>query len=74
MPRIRTIKPEFFLHHDLFAAEKECGLPLRLAYVGLWTQADREGRFKWRPYELGIAILPSSFHACSTRWPRVDFS
>lgn len=56
--RIRTIKPEFFVHHGLHIAEKESGLPIRVAFVGLWCAADREGRFKWRPEELGIQILP----------------
>ena len=56
--RIRTIKPEFFTHSELFDAERETGLPLRLAYAGLWTCCDREGRFKWRPRELKLAILP----------------
>lgn len=56
--RIRTIKPEFFLHEDLFIAEKETKLPLRVAFAGLWCAADREGRFKWEPRRLGIQILP----------------
>ena len=58
MARIRTIKPDFFRHYDLWQAE--CGeeLPLRLAFVGLWCVADREGRFKWRPEEIKIEVLP----------------
>jgi hypothetical protein len=56
--RIRTIKPEFFKHERLFDAEKETGLPLRVAFAGLWTQCDREGRFEWRPRQLGTDILP----------------
>jgi hypothetical protein len=56
--RIRTIKPEFFRHADLYEAEKETGLPLRIAFAGLWTAADREGRFKWRPRELKLDCLP----------------
>jgi hypothetical protein len=58
MPRIRTIKPDFFKHEALFEAEQETGLPLRLAYIGLWTQADREGRFLWRPRPLKLDVLP----------------
>ena len=56
--RIRTIKPEFFTHEALFEAELEFGLPLRIAFVGLWCCADREGRFKWEPRRLGVQILP----------------
>lgn len=58
MARIRTIKPEFFDHVGLFDAEQETGLPLRLAYIGLWTQADREGRFIYEPRRLKARILP----------------
>lgn len=56
--RIRTIKPEFFLHEALFELEIETKLPIRLAFIGLWCAADREGRFKWEPRKLGIQILP----------------
>lgn len=56
--RIRTIKPEFFTHEDLYELEKSTKLPVRLAYAGLWCAADREGRFKWEPRRLGVSILP----------------
>ena len=56
--RIRTIKPEFFHHEGLFAAEMETKLPLRVAFAGLWCIADREGRFKWEPRRIGVQILP----------------
>ena len=58
MPRKRLISPEFFLDGDLFDAEKESGLPIRLAYAGLWCQADRRGYFEWRPRELKLRVLP----------------
>ena len=56
--RIRTIKPEFFRHLELYQAEVETGLPLRVAYAGLWTVADREGRFRWQPEVLKLDVLP----------------
>lgn len=62
--RIRTIKPEFFLHDRLFDAEIASGLPLRLSFIGLWCAADRSGRFQWEPRRLGACILP---------YDRVDF-
>lgn len=65
MARIRTIKPEFFRHGGLFDAERETGLPLRVAFAGLWCAADREGRFKWKPRELKLDALP---------FDEVDFS
>lgn len=58
MARIRTIKPGFFKHGDLFDAEVEFKLPLRIAYAGLWTIADREGRFKWKPRDIKPDVLP----------------
>ena len=65
MGRQRMIRPELFVHEGIFAAEKATGLPLRLAYIGLWTQCDREGRFEWRPQRLKLAILP---------WDEIDFA
>lgn len=56
--RIRSVKPEFFQHEAIFEAEQASGLPLRLAYIGLWTQTDRRGLFRWRPRELKLNVLP----------------
>lgn len=56
--RIRTIKPEFFLHEGMADAEEETGLPLAIAFIGLLCAADREGRFKWRARRLKAQILP----------------
>lgn len=74
MARIRTIKPEFFRHEELFELERETGLPIRVAFAGLWTAADREGRFEWRPRQLKLDCLPYDdvdfsrvLHALTTR-------
>ena len=58
MARIRSIKPSFFRHRRLFLAEQETGLPLRVAFAGLWTVCDREGRFHWEPDEIKLDCLP----------------
>lgn len=58
MARIRTIKPEISAHEGLFDLEKETGLPLRFAWCMLFTVADRDGRFPWRPRTLKAAVLP----------------
>lgn len=58
MARIRTVKPSFFRHLGLYRAEKETGFPIRVAFEGLWTASDREGRFKWVPEELKLDCLP----------------
>lgn len=65
MARIRTIKPEFFKHYELWQAEAETGLPLRVAFAGLWCVADREGRFRWLPPQIKIDVLP---------YDEIDFS
>jgi hypothetical protein len=41
MPRIRSVKPEFF--HDRKVA-RSCSRDARMLYVGLWCQADEHGR------------------------------
>lgn len=52
--RIRSIKPEFFLDDEVARLE-----PLdRLAFIGLWTAADKAGRLEDRPIRLAVQILP----------------
>lgn len=58
MARIRTVKPELFRHESLYEAERASGLPLRLAYIGLFTVADCEGRFRWRSRSMKLDVLP----------------
>lgn len=54
MARIRTIKPEFFTSDDVCALS-----PLaRLLYIGLWCEADREGRMVWAPRAFKRRYLP----------------
>jgi hypothetical protein len=52
--RIRTIKPEFFLHDRL------ADLPplVRILFIGLWGLADRRGRLEDRPKRIKVAVLP----------------
>lgn len=54
MPRIRTIKPEFFTSEDVSA------LPLRarLTWIGLWTHCDDHGRTKDVPRLIKAALWP----------------
>lgn len=58
MARKRLVAPEFFTHGELYDAEATAGLPLRVAFAGLWTVSDRRGLFRWRPRELKLALLP----------------
>jgi hypothetical protein len=57
-PRIRSVKPELFSHEALFEAELFYKLPLRLAYIALFTCCDCEGRFRWQPRRLKLNMLP----------------
>ncbi len=56
--RIRTVKPELARHEVLFDLEKELQLPIRFAWVMMFTCCDREGRFKWKPRVIKAMILP----------------
>lgn len=58
MPRIRTVKPALARHELLFELERETGLPIRFAWALLPTVCDREGRFRWRPRDMKLDILP----------------
>lgn len=54
MARIRSIKPEFFTDEEVARLP-----PLyRIAFVGLWCQADKAGRLEDRPTRLKVQILP----------------
>lgn len=54
MARIRTIKPSFFKNEEL----AELPMTARLLYIGLWTQADCEGRLEDRPKRLKAELFP----------------
>jgi len=58
VPRIRTVKPELFTHEQLFDLEMQYQTPSRIAFIGLLTCCDREGRFYWEPKRLKHYILP----------------
>ena len=54
MARIRTVKPEFFTSESVISVS-----PLaRLFFIGLWCEADKEGRLKWKPKTLKFRYLP----------------
>ena len=59
MPRIRTVKPEFFRHEALQDIEiANPGAYPMMVFAGLWVVADREGRFEWRPRRIKLDVLP----------------
>jgi uncharacterized phage protein (TIGR02220 family) len=59
VPRIRTVKPDFFRHEGL--QDLEASNPKRypmLVFAGLWGHCDKAGRFEWKPRTLKLDILP----------------
>lgn len=55
MARARNIKPSFFINDTL--AESNCPLG-RLLFIGMWTIADCNGNFEWRPARIKAQVLP----------------
>lgn len=55
MPRSRNIKPGFFSNENLV----ELDFATRLLFIGMWTEADREGRMEDRPKRLKMALFPA---------------
>lgn len=53
--RIRTVKPDFFLDQEL--AQQLAPL-VRILFLGLWCQADREGRLEDWPRRIKAQALP----------------
>ncbi len=57
--RIRQLKPELFLDDEFWELQQAYPrLPVLQGFLGLWCQADREGRFEWKPAVLRTQILP----------------
>jgi hypothetical protein len=55
MARSRNIKPGFFSNEHL----AEVDFATRLLFIGMWTEADREGRLEDRPRRLKMALFPA---------------
>lgn len=55
MARSRNIKPGFFSNEHL----AELDFATRLLFIGMWTEADREGRMEDRPRRLKMALFPA---------------
>jgi len=52
--RIRTIKPDFYFDDKI----AELSFSTRLAFIGLWLHADREGRLVDNPTKLKAMLFP----------------
>ena len=54
MARARNIKPAFFQNEDL----AELDFATRLCFIGLWTEADKDGKLEDRPKRLKMTLFP----------------
>ena len=62
MPRIRTVKPEFFTHPEIL----QLSIPARLLFLSLLTQADDAGRL----YDQPARIVANAFGEADRVKPR----
>ena len=54
MARIRSVHPSLFTEE----AWVSCSPLARLLIIGLWTDADDQGVFEWKPLQLKMRLLP----------------
>ncbi len=55
MPRIRSVHPSLWTDEAFVSLS----MPARLFYIGLWTEADDQGVFQWKPLSLKMRLLPA---------------
>jgi len=63
MARIRSVKPDFFLDEDIAQLPFE----QRLAFIGLWCLADKEGRLEDKPQKIKAMLFSSDFSSINKR-------
>lgn len=54
MARIRSVHPSLFTDE----AWVSCSPLARVLFIGLWTDADDQGLFEWKPLQLKMRLLP----------------
>ena len=54
MARIRSVHPGLFTD-EAFVSRSPLA---RLLFIGLWTEADDEGAFEWKPIQIKMRLLP----------------
>lgn len=55
MPRIRTIKPEFWTSAQVL----ECSTNARLLFIGLWNFSDDQGRHSYKAKQIKAEVFPA---------------
>lgn len=61
MARIRSIHPGLFTDE----AWVSCSPLARLLIIGLWTDADDQGVFEWKPLQIKMRLLPGDTANCA---------
>lgn len=54
MARIRSVHPSLFTDESWVS----CSPLARVLYIGLWTDADDQGLFEWKPLQIKMRLLP----------------
>lgn len=54
MARIRSVHPSLFTDESWVS----CSPLARILYIGLWTDADDQGLFEWKPLQIKMRLLP----------------
>lgn len=62
MARIRSVHPALFTDESWVS----CSMAARLLVIGLWTDADDQGLFEWRPLQIKMRIYPADMVDVST--------
>lgn len=62
MARIRSVHPSLFTDE----AWVSCSPLARILYIGLWTDADDQGLFEWKPLQIKMRLLPGDSGEVST--------
>lgn len=55
MARIRSVHPALFTDEAVVS----CSAAARFLFIGLWTEADDQGVFEWRPLQIKMRLLPA---------------
>jgi hypothetical protein len=58
MDHVVKFNPELMQYYQLYEAEQDYKLPLRLAFIGLLGCCNEDWVFQWRPRHLKVCALP----------------
>lgn len=68
MARIRSVHPSLFTDE----AWVSCSPLARILYIGLWTDADDQGLFEWKPLQLKMRLLPGDAGDCAAMLAEIE--